>query len=540
MSTQTHITAQPFDQEKPLRGDGGPELVLPPAIAARMGGTSGDDARESFDAARVTGAYDAAISVDQIVPHPRNVRADVGDLEELVASIRVKGILQPLLVAPHPSREGDFVLLAGHRRLAAAKRAGLRTVPATIRRDLTDDAAQLEVMLSENLQRADLTVMEEAKAYQVLLEFPGYDVNRIAKKTGRSASTVRRRLELTHTPETVQDQIVSGDVPLERALVIAQVEDDPEAVEKLAAVAAAPEWSWTTTSQHVLERHRWTKAIPVLKEWLVGLGDGAVEIGEDLRSVLAALDAEDEEITWRWVDGLDAPTVGEDGVVDSHSVEARATAEKSASGDLTPALLTTRPWYIVWLSPETTGDDEGDDDRPSRPRESAEQVAQQEERRRLETALRIDRAQAAEALKYKLAHPGTIKGTARAGMVHLIMGQSAYQMQTYADLLDVDVDIPGYGTVPEEDRAQVRQALEKLTVDQLVLLEAMVRTGVTGGEYCQTYDLTARSPHNASNRGREYRQMLAEVWGLTETETDRAVAAFWEPHLEGTDTEAGA
>lgn len=540
MSTQTHTHAQPFDQEKPLRGDGGPELVLPPAIAARMGGAP-DDARESFDAARMTGAYDAAMSVDQIVPHPGNVRADVGDLDELVASIRVKGILQPLLVAPHPSREGDFVLLAGHRRLAAAKRAGLRTVPATIRRDLTDDAAQLEVMLSENLQRADLTVMEEARAYQTLIEFPGYDVNRIARKTGRSASTVRRRLELTHTPETVQDQIVSGDVPLERALVIAQVEDDPQAVEKLAAVAADPEWSWDNTSRHVLERHRWAKAIPTLKAWLDGLGGGAVEVGEGLRSVLAALDAEDEEITWRWDDGLGAPTVGEDGVVDSHSVEYHANVEKSASGDLTPVLLKDRPWRIVWLSPEIKDEDEGDDDRSSRPRESVEQIAQQEERRRLGAALRVDRAQAAEALKHRLAHPGTIKGTARAGLVHLIMGQTAFQMQTYADLLGVDVDIPGYGAAPEGDLEKVRAALEELTVDQLVLLEAMVRTGITGTSgYCPTYDLDSRSPHRPSARSREYRQMLAEVWGLTETETDRAAAAFWEPHLEGTDTEAGA
>lgn len=536
MSTQTHTHAQPFDQEKPLRGDGGPELVLPPAIAARMGGSSGDEARESFDAARVTGAYDAAMSVDQIVPHPGNVRNDVGDLEELVASIRVKGILQPLLVAPHPTREGDFVLLAGHRRLAAAKRVGLRTVPVTIRRDLTDDAAQLEVMLSENLQRADLTVMEEAKAYQTLIEFPGYSVDRIAKKTGRSASTVRRRLELTHTPETVQDQIVSGDVPLERALVIAQVEDDPQAVEELAAVAADPEWSWANTSRHVLEQHRWAKAIPALQEWLGGLGDATPQVGETLRRVLTALEEVDEESTWLRQDSLVAPTVGEEGVVDSDSDAARANAEK-ATLDLVPALLKDSPQRIVWLSMKTTDKDDAD---PADLRASAEQSAQQEERRRLETALRIDRAQAAEALKYRLTHPGTIKGTAQAGMVHLIMGQTAFQMQTYADLLGVDVDIPGYGTVPEEDRAQVRQALEKLTVDQLVLLEAMVRTGVTGGAYCQTYDLTARSPHNASNRGREYRVMLAEVWGLTETETDRAVSAFWEPHLEGTDTEAGA
>lgn len=136
----------------------------------------------------------------QIKPHKNNPRRVVGDLDELAASIGEQGILEPLIVAPNGT--GDtYVLIAGHRRLAAAKQAKAKTVPCLVRDDLTDPAVQLEAMLVENLQRADLTAVEEAQAYQQLLEFPGYTQPRIAKTTGRAIGTVRARLKLAQLPK---------------------------------------------------------------------------------------------------------------------------------------------------------------------------------------------------------------------------------------------------------------------------------------------------------------------------------------------------
>lgn len=113
----------------------------------------------------------------EIKEHPDNPRQVVTADEELVDSVRAVGVLEPLVVAPPhsgiPARSmhgATWVLIAGHRRLAAAKAAGLDTVPAIARTDLTSRAAQVEAMLVENLHRADLTPVEEGDAYQLLLD----------------------------------------------------------------------------------------------------------------------------------------------------------------------------------------------------------------------------------------------------------------------------------------------------------------------------------------------------------------------------------
>ena len=121
-----------------------------------------------------------------IDPNPANPRRDVGDVGELADSIRAQGIRQNLLVVPAP--EGRFTLVIGHRRLAAAKLAGLERVPAVVAE--LDEREQRELMLVENSQRTDLTVVEEADGYQGLLDL-GSSVEEAARKTGRSVSFVK-------------------------------------------------------------------------------------------------------------------------------------------------------------------------------------------------------------------------------------------------------------------------------------------------------------------------------------------------------------
>lgn len=133
------------------------------------------------------------ISVDKIKPHPDNPRRDVGDVTELTESVKQNGIMQNLTVIP--TDNGEYMALIGHRRLAAAKAAGLDKVPCVVVGNLSR-SEQVSIMLAENMQRSDLTDMEQVDGMQMMLDL-GDTVSTISKKTGISQTTVRRKLSLT-------------------------------------------------------------------------------------------------------------------------------------------------------------------------------------------------------------------------------------------------------------------------------------------------------------------------------------------------------
>lgn len=135
------------------------------------------------------------LSVDRLHPHPDNPRKDLGDLTELAESIKANGIYQNLTVIPDDpmSSYTYFTVIIGHRRLAAAKLAGLTKVPCVIT-EMTPQE-QVGTMLLENMQRSDLTVYEQAQGFQMMLDL-GETVETVAQKTGFSQSTVRRRVKL--------------------------------------------------------------------------------------------------------------------------------------------------------------------------------------------------------------------------------------------------------------------------------------------------------------------------------------------------------
>lgn len=136
--------------------------------------------------------------IEYLVPHPQNPRKDLGNLEELTASIKENGIYQNLTVIPVneavPGEEPKYMVVIGHRRLEAAKRAGLQEVPCAIVRGMSE-TRQLQIMLLENMQRSDLTVYEQAQGFQQLLDF-GMDIEDISQQSGFSKRTIRRRLEI--------------------------------------------------------------------------------------------------------------------------------------------------------------------------------------------------------------------------------------------------------------------------------------------------------------------------------------------------------
>ncbi len=196
------------------------------------------------------------MQIEKLRNHDGNIRSTIGEIDELADSIKAQGILQPLTVAPHPTLEGDFTVIAGHRRLQAAKRAGLSYLPVVINHSLVSKADQITAMLVENLQRADITMIDEAKAYQQL-ELEGLNLNKIAKSTGRARRTVVERLKLTKLSEEIQEKVAGHQVTLEKALEVARFEKHPEVMAELEAKVVDAPWNWSYSVRLAEEQVAW-------------------------------------------------------------------------------------------------------------------------------------------------------------------------------------------------------------------------------------------------------------------------------------------
>ncbi len=185
------------------------------------------------DAASVGGAAeprkaDQLVPIEQIVPNPDQPRRRFtpADLDELAASIREKGIIQPLILRKKGGND-QFEIVAGERRWRAAQMAQLHEVPALVR-DYTDTEA-LEIAIIENIQRADLNAVEEAAGYRELMDRFGHTQEKLAEALGKSRSHIANMLRLLTLPSDVQELLREGKLSAghARALVTA---DDPSAL----------------------------------------------------------------------------------------------------------------------------------------------------------------------------------------------------------------------------------------------------------------------------------------------------------------------
>ena len=147
------------------------------------------------------------IPIEDIDPNPNQPRQALGDLSELVASIREKGVLEPILVRPRGSR---FQIIAGERRYRAASELGLAEIPCIVRE--TSDAEMMELALIENLQRKDLSAFEEADGLKVLAGTYGYTHEQMAERIGRSRTSITETLSLTAMPDDVRELCRLADI----------------------------------------------------------------------------------------------------------------------------------------------------------------------------------------------------------------------------------------------------------------------------------------------------------------------------------------
>lgn len=191
------------------------------------------------------------IPVGAIEPNPNQPRThfDEESLTELAASIRDIGVLQPLLV--RPAGDGRYQLIAGERRWRAARRAGVDLVPAVVRE--VDDVASAEQALVENLHRADLSPLEEAAAYQQLIEDFGLTHDMVASRVGKSRSSISNSLRLLSLPGGIQQLLASGRLSAGHAKALLGT-PDRAFQEQLARRASAEGWSVRAVEDAVRER----------------------------------------------------------------------------------------------------------------------------------------------------------------------------------------------------------------------------------------------------------------------------------------------
>ena len=199
----------------------------------------------------------AKVATDLIAPNPQQPRTtfDQDALDSLTASVKEVGILQPLVVR-RAEQEGSYQLIAGERRLRAAKEAGLAEVPVVVRTG--DDRSSLTEALIENVQRQDLSPLEEAAAYEQLLEDFGLTHQEVGDRVGKSRSAVTNTLRLLTRPASIQGLLERGELSAGAARALVGMEDRKYA-EHVAQRAAEEGWSVRQVEEAVRDRESHTE-----------------------------------------------------------------------------------------------------------------------------------------------------------------------------------------------------------------------------------------------------------------------------------------
>lgn len=178
------------------------------------------------------------VAIDLIDPNPNQPRQVMGDLTELIASIATKGVIEPLVVRQRGDR---YQIIAGERRYQAAVQVGLPELPVVVRE--VEDVEVIELALVENLQRKDLTAFEEAEALQALAERCGYTHEDLARRLGKSRTSVTESLSLAGMPDDVRRLCRLADISSKSLLLQVVRQEDPKKmvalVEKMAALGGA-------------------------------------------------------------------------------------------------------------------------------------------------------------------------------------------------------------------------------------------------------------------------------------------------------------
>jgi ParB family chromosome partitioning protein len=196
---------------------------LPETIAMRH-----DDHFVDLLSARPSGPRIRMIPLGKIDPNPQQARSELGNIEELMSSIKAKGVLEPILVRPKNDR---YEIIAGERRYVASKRVGLKEIPAI--EMLVKDNEAMELALIENLQRKDLDVFEEADGLNALVEIYGYNHAQLAEKIGKARSTLTEIVNVARIPKKLREMCTEADIQSRSTLIEIAKQETPADMERL-------------------------------------------------------------------------------------------------------------------------------------------------------------------------------------------------------------------------------------------------------------------------------------------------------------------
>jgi ParB family transcriptional regulator, chromosome partitioning protein len=198
-------------------------------LAALIGDVGDDD--QNYERPQKTGQK--RVPIEFLRPNFRNPRKDFAEesLDDLVASVKAKGIVQPIVVRAVAREANAFEIIAGERRWRAAQRAGLHDVPVVVVD--VDDKEALELAIIENVQRADLNAIEEAGGYQSLISTYGYTQNDLAKVIGKSRSHIANTLRLLNLPQEIRDAVLAGKLTAGHARALLTMDNPVAAARKI-------------------------------------------------------------------------------------------------------------------------------------------------------------------------------------------------------------------------------------------------------------------------------------------------------------------
>jgi len=196
---------------------------LPDSIAMRH-----DDHFVDLISSRSSGPRIRMIPLDKIDPNPQQARSQLGNLDELTASIKAKGVLEPILVRPKNDR---YEIIAGERRFVAARNIGLADIPCIEMN--VKDSESLEIALIENLQRKDLDVFEEADGLNALVDIYSYNHNQLAEKIGKARSTITEIINVARIPRKLRALCKTFEITSRSTLIEIAKLDKEEDMERL-------------------------------------------------------------------------------------------------------------------------------------------------------------------------------------------------------------------------------------------------------------------------------------------------------------------
>lgn len=422
-----------------------------------------------------------------IAPHPHNPRHSLGDLKELTASIAEQGVLEAIVVEPFPEGEVPedgrrWLLIHGHRRLAAAQAAGRPTIKAEILPASSSLEEQVARMLVENLQRAGLTAVEEGDGYQELLDL-GWDAATIAQRVSRPKRKVTDLVKVAGLPESARERISEGQLTLEDASRMAKFAKDADAMEELQEQSGVGKWAFESALARIEKRKQQEREIAKQKKDLRAKGIKIVS-ADDLDDFPEYSDLEDLPASATGTEDLDE---------DATDVEwLRASVDGHASCPGAFAWIESGSWGTLVrhaCSQPYRHDRESTPDRPGTDVEldekgEAELVALEERRKQREqderdrAEMQLQLAAAGVARRHFL---GDVLVAPEAGAVAkelllrqmktVLAGKTEWAMKQQRILGEVvlpnatqdSLDKPG---LPD----RIRKALEGMTVAQLVLV----------------------------------------------------------------------